>query len=129
MTYEPDIYRAHDDMRILGAIRDLATTAERSIDKITDRLAEANHELTEACRGRDEAEKWAACYKRDLDGYDGDLQNLVAQKTKAADLIIKAEAMIRSDKPVTAIFDLHQALEALGHNPTPPDADTAKQPF
>lgn len=86
MKYTPDILRAHDNMHMFAAVRDLAALAERSVDTVTDHLAEANQEI----------------------------DRLRQQITEAAGLIRKAGGAVQSGAPNLALFDLNEALTALG---------------
>ena len=97
MKYTPDILRAHDNMRMFAAISDLAALAERSVDGVTDHLAEANQEI----------------------------DRLRTQITEAADLIRKAGGAVRGGALDLALFDLNEALTALGQTRafTATDAD------
>lgn len=86
MNYDPDILRAHDNMRMFAAVRDLAALAERSVDGVTDHLAEANQEI----------------------------DRLRGTITEAAGLIRKAGGAVQSGATNLALFDLNEALTALG---------------
>lgn len=86
MKYTPEILRAHDNMRMFAAVRDLAYLAERSVDAVTDKLAEANQEID--------------CLR--------------SQITEAAGLIRKAGGAVQSGAPNLALFNMNEALTALG---------------
>lgn len=86
MKYTPDILRAHDNMRMFAAVRDLAALAERSVDTVTDHLAEANQEI----------------------------DRLRGTITDAAGLIRKAGGAVQGGALNLALFDLNEALTALG---------------
>lgn len=86
MKYTPDILRAHDNMHMFAAVRDLAALAERSVDMVTDHLAEANQEI----------------------------DRLRGTITEAASLIRKAGGAVQSGALDLALFDMNDALTALG---------------
>lgn len=86
MKYTPDILRAHDNMHMFAAVRDLAALAERSVDAVTDHLAEANEEI----------------------------DRLRGTITEAASLIRKAGGAVQGGAMNLALFDMNEALFALG---------------
>lgn len=86
MKYTTDILRAQDNMRMFAAVSDLAALAERSVDWVTDHLAEANQEIDR-------------------------LRGII---TEAADLIRKAGGAVQGGALNLALFDLNEALTALG---------------
>lgn len=99
MKYTPDIIRAHDNMRMFAAVRDLAALAERSVDTVTDHLAEANQEI----------------------------DRLRSQITEAASLIRKAGGAVQGGATNIALFDMNEALVALGQPHAFTAADTSEQ--
>lgn len=99
MIYTETSLRAHDHMRMFSAIRDISATAERAIDQVTDHLAEADHEL-DRIRG---------------------------QITEAAGLVRKAGGAVQSGAMNLALFDLNDALAALGQPRAFTAADTGEQ--
>lgn len=99
MKYTPDILRAHDNMRMFAAVRDLAALAERSVDGVTDHLAEANQEI----------------------------DRLRQQITEAASLIRKAGGAVQSGAPNLALFNMNEALTALGRPRAFTTADASEQ--
>lgn len=99
MKYTPDILRAHDNMRMFAAVRDLAELAERSVDTVTDHLAEANQEI----------------------------DRLRGTITEAAGLIRKAGGAVQSGAPNLALFNMNEALTALGWPRAFTTADASEQ--
>lgn len=99
MKYTPDILRAHDNMHMFAAVRDIAALAERSVDTVTDHLAEANQEI----------------------------DRLRETITEAAGLIRKAGGAVQCGAPNLALFNMNEALTALGRPRAFTAADTGEQ--
>lgn len=99
MKYTPDILRAHDNMRMFAAVRDLAALAERSVDTVTDHLAEANQEI----------------------------DRLRGTITEAASLIRKAGGAAQCGALNLALFNMNEALTALGRPRAFTTADASEQ--